>query len=372
MARILVIDDDADLLHLIRIVLEGRGGHHVQRCADGADGLAQALADPPDLAIVDVMMPGTTGYDVCQRLRASPATASIPIIVLSARSQAVDQQAAIDAGADDFASKPVPMMELLERVNRMLAKPTRTRLLRFEGQIVLLSLRGGVGVTTLAVNLAAVLAQPERGTVCLIDLCPSSGHVALQLGLRPDPNWSKLVRSGDIDENSVKACLLRHEPGLQVLASPFSPTLGRGLSPTTVRAILGVLETSFSTIVIDTPSALSEATMAALEMATAVVLVATADAPSIQTTLGTLHSLKPLSSKLQVVSNEVTPGIQASPGALERTLKRPLLQAVPFDAAQARALAQGIPLTVQNPQAPLAQAVQGLAQGLARATQGGG
>ena len=72
MARILVIDDNVELLETIRQILEQRGGHQAVLSADGADGLAKALADPPDMAIVDVMMPGVSGYEICRRLRANP------------------------------------------------------------------------------------------------------------------------------------------------------------------------------------------------------------------------------------------------------------------------------------------------------------
>jgi pilus assembly protein CpaE len=129
------------------------------------------------------------GYEVCRQLRRNPATAQIPIIVLTARGQPVDREAALAAGADEYIAKPVTMAELLERVNRLLTSRIARR--PAGGTIAVLSLRGGVGVTTLAVNLAVTLARSSPNQVCLVDLSPSSGHDALQLGLRPDPNWSR-------------------------------------------------------------------------------------------------------------------------------------------------------------------------------------
>ena len=377
MANILVIDDNAELLRMIRLLLEQRGGHQAMLSADGADGLAKALADPPDLAIVDVMMPGVSGYEVCRQLRANPSTASVPIIVLTARGQLVDRQAALDAGADDYIVKPVAVMELLGRVNALLARSPAAKSPLLARTIVLLSLRGGVGVTTLAVNLAATLAQtggnfpPVGGTeggeaVCLVDLCPSSGHVALQLGLRPEPNWSDLAQASVLDTEVVEGSLLQHASGLRVLASPVFPVVGQGLPQAVVQTTFEILQQRFAIIVVDTPSVLSEVTTAALETAHVVGLVVTAEAPSIQTAIGTLRTLKQWSAKFQIILNQNTPESQWPAGTIERALKRSLMWTVPFDPAQAQALTQGTPLVLHSPSSPLAQAVQGLAQALGR------
>jgi len=366
MAKILVIDDNIDLLETIRQILELRGGHQAVVSADGEDGLEKALADPPDLVIVDVMMPGVSGYEICRQLRANPSTASIPIIIFTARGQLVDRQAALDAGADDYMVKPVTLKELLERVNDLLAKHAAEKAPVFAGTVVLLSLRGGVGVTTLAVNLAATLAQARDRTACLVDFCSSSGHVALQLGLRPEPNWSDLIQASVPDVEVVEAHLMQHASGLRVLASPVFPVIGRGLSRTVVQTMLGILQQRFAVTVVDVPPVLDEVTMETLEVATIVGLVVTAEAPSIQTAVGTLRVLGQWSDKFQIILNQTTPGSQLSTGAIERTLRRPLVGTIPFDPAQARALAQGAPLVLNSPDAPLAQAVQGLAQELAR------
>jgi len=366
MAKILVIDDNAELLEMIQLLLEQRGGHQAILSADGADGLAQALADPPDLAIVDVMMPGISGYEICRQLRANPSTAAVPIIVLTARGQLVDRQAALDAGADDYMAKPATMMELLDRIDALLTRRTAAKLPFLARTIVLLSLRGGVGVTTLAVNLAATLAQTEEGTACLVDLCPSSGHVALQLGLRPEPNWSDLARTSVLDAEVIERNLLQHTSGLRVLASPVFPIAGQGLPRTVVQTMLATLQQRFAATVVDTPSALNEGTMAALEAAPVVGLVITAESPSIQTAIGTLRALKQLSAKFQIILNQNTPGSQLPAGAIEQALKRPLMWTIPFDPAQAQALARGTPLVLHSPSSPLAQAMRGLAQELAR------
>jgi len=362
MAKILVIDDNADLLETIRQILEQRGGHQAILSTNGPDGLSKAVSDPPDLAIVDVMMPGISGYEVCRELRANPVTASIPILIFTARGQPVDRQAALDAGADDYMVKPVTMQELVERVNSLLALRTVEKAPAVVGTIVLLSLRGGVGVTTLAVNLAAILAMAGDGATCLVDLCPSSGHAALQLGLRPEPNWSGLIQMGIPDEEVIKGHLLQHTSGLQVLASPLFPVTGQGLSKKALQAMLKILQRQFAILVVDAPPVLSEAALATMEAATVVGLVITAEAPSVQTAIGTLRALKEWSGKFRIILNQVTTGPQMPTGAIEQALRRPLMARIPFDSAQARALAQRTPLALHSPASPLAQAIQEIAQ----------
>lgn len=360
MARILVVDDNADLLQMIRMLLEERGGHEVILSAEGADGLAKAQANPPDLAIIDVMMPGMNGYELCRRLRQNPATAQIPIIVLTARGQPVDRETALASGADDYIAKPVTMAELLERVNRLLTSKIPRR--AAGGTIAALSLRGRVGVTTLAVNLAVTLARSSPNQVGLVDLSPSSGHDALQLGLRPDPNWSALAllasRPGSA---TIRNYLLTHPSGVHLLASPFVPVVGGGLSAEMVLAVLLALRENFLYVVADLPAVLTEGVMAVLEHADAILLVTAADPSTLQTTVGTLQVLKPYASKVRLILNQTEPGPVPPAEALQRVLKHPIFGIIPFDPSQARAFAQGKPLALSAPDSPLARAVAHLA-----------
>lgn len=358
MARILAIDDNSDLLRMIGGLLRERGGHEVILSADGEDGLAKAAADPPDLAIVDVMMPGITGYDVCRRLRQQPATAEIPVIILTARGQEVDRQAAMEAGADIYLAKPLTMAELLEQVNRLLAGRPERPAMHGAGTIAMLSLRGGVGVTTLAVNLALILARQGDGGTCLVDLSPSSGSAALQLGLRPDPNWSTLSALGTPPSPvAVDTCVLGHASGLRLLPAPFTPVVGAGLRREAVLGMLTSLKDKYCTVVVDLPSVLNESTMATLESASAIGLVMTSDPPSIQAVLGTLQALRDLVPRVHIILNHTAPGEQAPVQALERVLRQRLSEVIPFDPAQPRALSKGQPLAASAPDSPLAHSV---------------
>jgi DNA-binding response OmpR family regulator len=121
MATILLAEDDADIQFLVAFKLR-RGGYQVREFGDGLSALADAREHPPDLAILDIMMPGMTGLEVCRELRKDPATAHIPVILLTALAQEADITAGFAAGADDYVLKPFSPRDLLTHVNTVLAR----------------------------------------------------------------------------------------------------------------------------------------------------------------------------------------------------------------------------------------------------------
>ena len=123
---VLVADDDEDILQLVSFRLE-RAGYTVVTAADGQQALAAARQHQPDLAVLDVMMPGLNGYEVTRQLRADPATAAIPVILLTARVQEADVSRGFEAGADDYLRKPFSPQELRSRVQAILQRRSSVR-----------------------------------------------------------------------------------------------------------------------------------------------------------------------------------------------------------------------------------------------------
>ncbi len=113
--RVLVVDDAADVRNLVAAHLK-RGKHKVLLAEDGAEGLEIALAEKPDLAIVDIMMPGMNGYELTQKLRETPATQEMPIIVLTARAGGADRLHALRVGADAYIQKPFELQRLTDEI----------------------------------------------------------------------------------------------------------------------------------------------------------------------------------------------------------------------------------------------------------------
>lgn len=118
---VLVADDDPDILDLVRYRLE-RSGYAVATANDGTEAVKLATELSPALAVLDVMMPGLTGFEVTRRLRETTETSRIPVILLTARAQEADVQEGFAAGADDYLRKPFSPRELSARVQAVLGR----------------------------------------------------------------------------------------------------------------------------------------------------------------------------------------------------------------------------------------------------------
>lgn len=121
MAKIVVADDDADIRDLVVFKLE-QSGHEVCAVGDGAAAVEACRAETPDLAVLDVMMPGMSGFEACRVLRGDPALAGVPVILLTARAQETDIEQGFRVGADDYVVKPFSPRELAARVTAVLQR----------------------------------------------------------------------------------------------------------------------------------------------------------------------------------------------------------------------------------------------------------
>ncbi len=121
MHRILIVEDEQDIADLIGFNLQ-RAGFEVIKSHDGVDGTETALRERPDLIVLDLMLPGRDGYGVFRELRRDPRTVGIPVIMLTARAQTEDRIQGLEAGADDYLTKPFSPKELLLRVQAILKR----------------------------------------------------------------------------------------------------------------------------------------------------------------------------------------------------------------------------------------------------------
>jgi adenylate cyclase len=121
--RILVVDDTPVNLKLLADLLTAKG-YSIVTAASGAEALEKINGAVPDIVLLDVMMPGMSGYDVCRKIRENPATAMLPVVMVTALDPGQERVKGIDAGADDFLSKPINQPELLARVRSLMRVKT--------------------------------------------------------------------------------------------------------------------------------------------------------------------------------------------------------------------------------------------------------
>jgi two-component system alkaline phosphatase synthesis response regulator PhoP len=125
MKRILVIEDDPDIGLSVKYNLERDGDFEVTLVHDGIEGIKHTASRPPDLVLLDLNLPGLDGLEVCRRIRGDAATASVPIIMLTARVDEADTIRGLELGADDYVTKPFSVKELVARVRAVLRRTAR-------------------------------------------------------------------------------------------------------------------------------------------------------------------------------------------------------------------------------------------------------
>jgi DNA-binding response OmpR family regulator len=119
--RILIADDEPNIVASLEFLME-QGGYEVMAVADGHAALAAVASFAPDLVLLDVMMPGRSGYEVCERLKGDPATRGIKVVMLSAKGRDVEVAKGLDLGADAYVTKPFSTRELAARIREMLGE----------------------------------------------------------------------------------------------------------------------------------------------------------------------------------------------------------------------------------------------------------
>jgi DNA-binding response OmpR family regulator len=124
--KILIVEDEKDILHLVKHYLE-KEGYRVSTAVTGAEGLKLAKSDHPDLLVLDLMLPGMDGLEVCKRLRADQPTAILPIIMLTAKAEESDTVIGLELGADDYVTKPFSPKALVARVKALLRRIERSK-----------------------------------------------------------------------------------------------------------------------------------------------------------------------------------------------------------------------------------------------------
>ena len=335
-AKILVVDDDANVQRLLQYTLK-QEGYDVVIAGDGAEGLRLWGAEAPDLILLDVMLPKMDGYQVATRIRGEEGPGShVPIIMLTAEREVEQKVRGLRAGADDYLIKPFHPAELLARIKSllarfaprdlMLARPPMGRILAFYGA------KGGVGTTTIAIN-AAIALHREGRKVVLVDANLQFGdhRVFLDLGL-DRKGIVDLVSAPSIDTELISQVLVKHDSGVDLLLAPPSPETAELVHPAHLPVIAELLATQFDYVIIDVDKRLDDINLGIFEVAQTVYVVMTADLSclkNVRLILETMDHLGYPASKVELVLNRSNAftgiSVKNAEGALKRAIPHQIL-----------------------------------------------
>ncbi|HPH94558.1 MAG TPA: response regulator [Anaerolineaceae bacterium] len=365
-SRILAVDDNLVNLKVIAATL-AQAGFEVFTAESGPKALAKVNDIRPDLIILDVMMPEMDGYEVCRRLRANPVTARLPIVMLTANDTLEEKIKGFEAGADDYITKPFQPAELQARIKAQMRRgSTAAEAAREDAAAALqgraigvFSLRGGVGVSSLAANLAVGLAQIWSKPVALTDLVLTAGQDALMLNLPLRNTWADLapIPVPELDADLVHDVMTRHPSGVNLLAAPRKPEQGELINGEKVAMVMKHLKSSHHYLVMDLPHDFRETTLAGLDATDIILLVMSPELASIRaaaTALEVFDTLGYPRSKVRPIINWTFEKRGLARKDIETALKLTVDLVIPFSPeAFVNGINFGTPPIAAAPSSPL-------------------
>jgi len=238
--------------------------------------------------------------------------------------------------------------------------------------IAVFSPKGGVGKTTLAVNLALALAQHGKRRVCLVDLDLGFGDVAITLQLFPARTLADAVpMESGLDVGLLETLLTPHRDGLFTLVAPVQPDAKDTIPASLIGRVLRLLKSSFEYVVVDTSPSFDQHVLAAFDETDELLLVTTLDVPTLKNVkiaTETLDLLNFPKSQRHLILNRADEKVGLSSGEVEATLGMPIMAAIPTSSQVANSTNSGEPIVASLPRHPVSRAIISMADALLAAT----
>jgi pilus assembly protein CpaE len=373
-SAILLLEQDEVAGAVIRSVLTGVG-YALETVTDAGEAIRRAPEH--GLIIIDQVDGAKNAADICREVRETPALGTIPVLCICQGDDVEERIRFLEVGADDVMAKPFDARELEARVEALLLRFQRSRELspslmgdqggQMRRSVAVFSPKGGVGTTTVAVNIAAAHAADRPDRVLIVDLALQFGQVATHLNLAPRQTLADLAR----DEQSQREPELlrtygaRHPSGLRVLAAPGSPELAELVLPHHVERILETALATYDAIVIDAGSILNAHSIAALERAETVVVPVhpeVAAVKAVHSLLEYLDETGSIRSKTTFVLNNAFPREILKLRDVESALGGKVTAQLPYDGfLYLKAVNEGNPVVLGAPRSMAAASLIALA-----------
>jgi len=375
-AKILIVDDEPNVLRMLGYALESEG-LKVITAETAHEALALIAGEKPDLVVLDRMLPDKSVIEVCEELRSDPETTSLPVIMLTAKVQVADRIRGLNAGADDYVTKPFEPEEMTARVLGLLrrrAEISRHPMLAEEsaplGQIVAVyGAKGGVGQSVIAVNLAVAVKQVADKRVALVDASAWSGDVGLLLELDHPYSIHDLLPHADndeLDEAVFKTVLVTHASGISALLSKGEIDVSEGPVATSLRKILVALRELFDYVILDIAPFPSQCSLVGLGVADKTLLVTTSEVTAIRRVRPFVERIPELAdapTSILPILNRYDPQHQVPQKDIENALKLKFFATIPDETGLVMdSVNEGVPFLVSHPKSKISKRFCELAQ----------
>ena len=374
-STLLLFDTDAAFAESISSALTAVG-YTVTTTADADEAFVAA----PDhqLVILDVVTGSRSAAEMCREIRNTPTMAGIPVLCIGQSDDVEERIAFLEAGADDVMAKPFDQRELEARVEALLLRFQRSKdlapvisadgltLAKPRRTVACFSPKGGVGTTTIAVNIAVTAASRRPGQVVLIDLDLQFGGVATHLDLTPAHTLADVVREPAAlrEPELLRSYATEHPSGLHVLAAPSTPDVAELVTPIHVEQLLNIALEAYEMVVVDAGSHLDELVMAAVERADSVVLTVCPEISALKAMHALLDYLTEAGSvgaKSTFVLNNVFAREILKLRDIESALGQKIAADLPYDPfVYLKAINEGVPVVLGAPQSPPAERLKKL------------
>ncbi|HET8784168.1 MAG TPA: AAA family ATPase [Candidatus Limnocylindrales bacterium] len=316
---------------------------------------------------------GKTAVELCREIRATPAMSAVPVLCVAATDDVEERISFLEAGADDVIARPFDARELEARIEALLLRFQRSRDLapvvstdgvmisRAKRTVAVYSPKGGVGTTTLAVNIAVAAARTRPDKVVLVDLDVQFGGVATHLDLEPKQTLVDAIR----DETALKepellrTYAMRHDSGLHVIAAPMTPEAAELITPDHVVHVIGTLLEGYESVVIDAGSILDERTLNVFELAETIILPVYPEISALKSVHGLLDYLNEtgvFGAKATFVLNNMFAREILKPRDIEAALGTKITTDLPYDPfLYLKAVNEGVPIVIGAPRSAAAE-----------------
>ena len=285
--------------------------------------------------------------------------------------------AAMRSGAQEFLTKPINQHEFNQAVKRSRRRKTTSNGRRSPGTLIsVFSKTGGVGVTTLAVNLGVALAQGGSKRVALVDLNLQHGDAASLLNLEPRYSIVDACESDDqVNSDKLQSCMAPHPSGLSILAEPPHPAASEEVSAQQIQSVLQQLMTVYPYVIVDMPHTFDSRVMIALDISSIILLTTVATVPALRSTRKILSLFRELGyspDKVKLVVNRVSRVDRIEAKEITHTLDYATFWSLPNNyVATSDALNTGLPLVVQKRPSNVAKGILEMAEAVSRISDNG-